>query len=85
MAPKALRFHVTMSPHPLAVLSAKASCNGSMLIPYLNVLGYDEKVWGVQTTIGPKEVNNGDWIVEHPVFGVFVMTNDEFQANFKSN
>ena len=81
-APVAHRFHAEQAPHRLAVPSAKASCNGAMLIPYMAVMGYENTVWGVQTTQGPKEVCNGDWIVEHQIFGVMIFPNEAFQDNF---
>lgn len=83
-APVAHCFHAEQAPHELAVPSAKASCNGAMLIPHIAVAGYDQKVWGVNTAQGPKEVRNGDWIVEHPIFGVMVLSNETFVDNFST-
>jgi hypothetical protein len=82
IAPVAHKFHAKSAPHPLVVCSAKASCNGAMLIPHMDVLGYDQKVWGVNTVHGPKEVKDGDWIVEHKTFGVLAMSDSEFHAIF---
>lgn len=83
-APTAHRFHPEHAPHRLAVQGAKASSNGALLIPAIKVLGYDQTVWGVKTAHGSKEVREGDWIVEHPVFGVLVLTDEEFTANFST-
>lgn len=82
IAPTACKFHPISAPHPLVVCAAKASCNGAMLIPYGVVLGYDQKVWGVQTAHGPKEVSEGDWIVEHQLLGVLALSDSQFRASF---
>lgn len=80
---EAHKFHSVDAPSGLAVESAKASINGVIILPYAKILGYDLIVWAVQTARGPVEVKNGDWIVSHPLLGVHVLNQTEFESAFE--
>jgi len=76
---RAHRFDPVHARHPKVGKAAKASSNGAILFPHAKVLGYDLTTWAVQTSAGTQEVQPGDWIIEHPVFGITVLDEQAFK------